>query len=167
MFTVLNTIASERHRTGALEEGERCYREALGLARQHAGRVGIVVVLDNLIRLLVARGDVDEAARFARECLPLARDAKVSVDLLEACVGLAARRGEHALAARFWGASDRQLLAWGYRHEPGEVEHLAPLLAAAREGLGDAAFEVAMAEGRALEFEQALLELEAWLGRDA
>ncbi len=170
-FTLLNNIASHLHRAGLLDEAERCYREALGLARQHAGRVGNVVVIDNLIRVLVAQGRLDgkldgklhEARQFAIECLPLARQEKVSVDLLEATVGLASRLGEHAVAARFWGASDRQLLAWGYRHEPGELDHLAPLLASSRHELGDAAFAAAEAAGRALTIEQAMLELEQWL----
>jgi tetratricopeptide (TPR) repeat protein len=163
MFTVLNSIAGARHRSGELEAAERCYREALGLARQHAGRVGIVIVLDNLIRVLVARGALDDARRFAIECLPLAREAKVSVDLLDATVGLASRLGEHARAARFWGASDRQLLAWGYRHEPGELEHVAPLLASSRRAIGDAAFDAAEAAGRAAAFDQIMRELEQWL----
>lgn len=167
LFTLLNNIATHQHRAGMLDEAERCYREALGLARLHAGRVGNVVVLDNLIRVLVAQGTLggklDEARRFAIECLPLARQEKVSVDLLEATVGLASRLGEHAVAARFWGASDRQLLAWGYRHEPGELDHLAPLLANSRRELGDEAFAAAEAAGRALTFEQAMLELEQWL----
>ena len=81
--------------------------------------------------------------------------------------GWPSRLGEHALAARFWGASDQQLLAWGYRHEPGELEHVAPLLASSRRCLGDAAFEAAEASGRAAEFDQVMLELEAWLGRGA
>ena len=163
LFTLLNNIASHQQRAGQLDVAERCYREALGLARRHAGRVGNVVVLDNLVRTLVARGELDEARQFAIECLPLARQEKVSVDLLDAVVGLASRRGEHAVAARFWGASDRQLLAWGYRHEPGEIEHLAPLLAQSRRELGDEAFAAAEAAGRALSFEQAMLELEQWL----
>ena len=133
------------------------------MARRHAGRVGVVIILDNLIRLLVARGELDQARHFAIECLPLARHEKVSVDLLEATVGLASRLGEHAIAARFWGASDQQLLAWGYRHEPGELEHLVPLLASSRAALGDAAFEAAEAAGRELEFDAAMLELEQWL----
>jgi predicted ATPase/DNA-binding winged helix-turn-helix (wHTH) protein len=162
-FTLLNNIASLLQRAGRLDAAERCYREALVLARRHVGRVGKVILLDNLIRLLVARGALDEARQFAIECLPLARQERVSVDLLEAVVGLAARRGEHAVAARFWGASDRQLLAWGYQHEPGELEHLGPLLAASRRALGDAAFAAAEAEGRALAFDLAMLELEQWL----
>ena len=165
MFTVLVSIAASRHRAGELDAAEHCYREALVLARRHAGRVGIVILIDNLIRLLVARDKLEEARQFALECLPLARGEKVSVDLVEATVGLASRLGDHAVAARFWGASDRQLLAWGYRHEPGELEHLAPLLASSRRSLGDAAFEAAEASGRAAGFDQVMLELEAWLGR--
>ncbi len=164
-FTLLNNLATHQQRAGQVEAAERCYREALALARQHVGRVGHVVLIDNLIRLLVARGELDEARLLAIECLPLARGEKVSVDLLEATVGLAARRGEHAVAARLWGAADRQLLAWGYRHEPGELEHVAPLLAGSRRALGDAVFAAAEAAGRALPFEQALFELEQWLQR--
>ncbi len=166
-LTVLISIASAKHRAGELDVAERCYREALELARTHAGRVGIVIALNNLIRLLVARGNLDQARQFAVECLSLARDEKVRVDVLEAAVGLASRLGDHATAARFWGASDRQLLAWGYRHEPGEIEHLAPLLARSRHALGDAAFGAAEAAGRAMEFDQAMLELEQWLGSAA
>lgn len=163
LFTLLNNTATHQQRAGQWAAAERSYREALELTRSHVGRVGHVVLLDNLIRLLVARGELEEARQLAVECLPLARHEKVSVDLLEATVGLAARRGEHAVAARFWGASDRQLLAWGYRHEPGELEHLAPLLEGSRRALGDAVFAAAEAAGRALPFEQALLELEQWL----
>jgi predicted ATPase/DNA-binding winged helix-turn-helix (wHTH) protein len=167
MFTLLNNIASHRLRTGQLESAERCCREALSLAQRHVGRVGRVVVLDNLIRVLVARGELDQAREFAIECLPLARHEKVSVDLLDATVGLASRLGEHAVAARFWGASDQQLLAWGYRHEPGELEHITPLLASSRQALGDAAFEAAEAAGRTLDIEDAMLELQRWLERGA
>jgi predicted ATPase/DNA-binding winged helix-turn-helix (wHTH) protein len=163
LFTLLNNIATLQHRFGQLDAAARCYREALVIAGRCVGRVGHVVLLDNLIRLLVARGELDEARQSAIECLPLARDERVSVDLLEATVGLAVRRGEHALAARFWGAADRQLLDWGYRHEPGELEHIEPLLATSRHALGDQAFRAAEAAGRALPFEQAMLELERWL----
>jgi tetratricopeptide (TPR) repeat protein len=167
MFTLLNNIASSRHRAGHLEAAERAYREALGFARREAGRVGNVIVLDNLIRVLVARGELDQARHFAIECLPLARHEKVSVDLLDATVGLASRLGEHAIAARFWGASNQQLQAWGYQHEPGELEHLAPLLESCRRALGEAAFEAAEAQGRALDFGDAIVELEQWLERAA
>lgn len=165
IFQLLNNIASTRHHAGELQVAERCYREALELARRHAGRVGIVIVLNNLIRVLVARGELDQARHFVIECLPLARHEKVGVDLLDAAFGLVSRLGEHALAARFWGASDQQLLAWGYRHEPGEAEHAARMIASSRRALGEPAFEAAAAAGRALDFDAVMLELQQWLER--
>lgn len=167
MFALLNNIAALRHRCGELDAAERCYREGLEWARGHAGRVGIVVVLDNLIRVLVARGELVQARQFAIECLPLARHEKVSVDLLDAVAGLASRSGDHRIAARFGAAADRQLQAWGYRREPGELAHIVPLMTNSRRALGGEAFEAAEAAGRALPFEQALLELDQWLNRTA
>lgn len=164
LFSLLNNIGSVEHRCGHLEAAERHCAEALELAQRHAGRVGNVVVRNNLIRVWVALGKLEPARRLALECLALARNEKVSVDLLEATVGLASRAGEHTTAARFWGAADRQLLAWGYRHEPGELQHVEPLLAASRRAVGDAAFEAAEAGGRAAGFAQVMAELQQWLG---
>lgn len=166
MFTLLNNIGSLKHQAGELAAAEHCYREALDCGRGHVGRVGTVVALDNLIRVLVARGELAQARRFARDCLPLARGEKVSADLLDAVVGIASRAGDHQAAVRFWGASDRQLQAWGYRHEPGEIAHVEPLLASSRRALGDEAFAAAEAAGRTMPFEQAMDELARWLARD-
>ena len=165
MSTLLNSIAESRRSAGDLDAAERSYREALELARSRAGRLGTVVVLNNLIRVQVAQGQADEARRLAAECLSLVGNEKVGVDLLEACVGLAACLGEHATAARFWGAADQKLRDWGYRHQPVDVDHTAPWLAKARRALGDPEFEAAEAAGRALAFDAALVDLRRWLGR--
>jgi predicted ATPase/DNA-binding winged helix-turn-helix (wHTH) protein len=160
---LLNSIAESRRSAGHLDDAERCYREALELMRVHGGRLGIGVVLNNLVRVLVARGQAAQARHFAIECLHVVRDENLGVDLLEASVGLASRLGEFERAARFWGAADQTLGGWGYRHQPVDVEHTAPLIAGSRRALGDAAFEAAVAAGRALAFEGAMLELEQWL----
>jgi predicted ATPase/DNA-binding winged helix-turn-helix (wHTH) protein len=167
MGALLNNIAESRRSAGQLDVAERCYREALELSRTHGGRLGIVVVLNNLIRVLVARGSSDQARRFALECMPLVRDEKVGVDLLEATVGLASCLGAHEMAARFRGVADQKLREWGYQHQPVDLEHTAPLIAESRRALGDAAFEAAEAAGRALDFEAAMIELAQWLERDA
>ena len=148
MSTILNSLAESRRSAGDLDAAERFYREALELARPRSGRLGIVVVLNNLMRVQVAKGRADEARRLAAECLPLVRHEKVGVDLLEATVGLASLLGEHAMAARLWGAADQKLRDWGYRHQPVDVEHTAPLLAQARRALGEAGFEAAESAGR-------------------
>ena len=165
---VLNSVAESKRSAGQLDEAERCYREALEFARKLDGRLGMVVPLNNLIRVLVAQGQLELGRGMAIECLPLVRDQKVGVDLLEATVGLASRLGEHESAARFWGAADQALQEWGYRHQPVDVDHTAPLIADSRRALGDAAFAAAETAGRALDFEAAMLELRDWLerGRD-
>ena len=162
---LLNSLAESKRSAGQLDEAERCYHEALEFARRQGGRLGMVVPLNNLIRVLVAQRRPDKARHMAMECLPLVRDQKVGVDLLEATVGLASHLGEHEVAARFWGAADRSLREWGYRHQPVDIDHTAPLIADSRRALGDAAFEAAESAGRALGFEAAMLELQHWLER--
>jgi predicted ATPase/DNA-binding winged helix-turn-helix (wHTH) protein len=160
---ILNSVAESLRSAGRLDEAERCYGEALDAARGQGGRLGMVVPLNNLIRVLVARGRLNQARSMAIECVSLVLDQKVGVDLLEASVGLASCLGEHATAARFWGAADQTLKAWGYRHQPVDVEHTASLIANSRQTLGDAAFGAAESAGRALEFEASMLELRQWL----
>jgi len=167
MSRLLNGLAESRRGAGQLDEAEKHYREALAVAREQGGRLGVVVTLNNLIRVLVARGRPELARPLALECLPLVRGQKVGVDLLEASVGLAACLAEHETAVRFWGAADQTLQAWGYRHQPVDIEHTAPWIARSRRALGDAAFEAAEAAGRAINFDAAILELEQWLGRAA
>ncbi|MDH5538028.1 MAG: tetratricopeptide repeat protein, partial [Rhizobacter sp.] len=161
---LLNNLAESQRSAGQLDAAQRCYRESLEHARSLGGRLAIAVPLNNLIRVLVAQGRPDQARSLAVECLPLVREQKVGVDLLEVAVGLASSLGEHEWAARFWGAADKTLKDWGYRHQPVDVEHTAPLVANSRRALGAAAFEAAEADGRALSFEQAMFELEQWLG---
>jgi predicted ATPase/DNA-binding winged helix-turn-helix (wHTH) protein len=160
---MLNNLAAVKSSAGDVEAAERYFRESLEWARHHSGRVANVLVLDNLVRLLVARDALEEARQLVIECLPLARDEKVSVDLLEVSVGLASKRGEHHIAARFWGAADRQARAWGYHPEPGDFEHTEPLLESSRRAIGNEAFDAEEAAGRAMPFEQAMGELARWL----
>lgn len=164
---LLNGLAESRRSARQLDLAEQHYREAIAVAREQGDRLGVVVTLNNLIRVQVAKDRPEPARSLARECLALVRGQKVGVDLLEASVGLAACLAEYARAARYWGAADQTLKAWGYRHQPVDIEHTAPWLARARRALGDAAFEAAEAAGRALSFEAAMLDMEQWLGGTA
>ncbi len=163
MSRLLNNLAEARRSAGDLDGAESSYREALELARAHIGRMGTVTLLNNLLRVQVARGLPDPARCFAIECLHLVRDEKIGVDLLEACAGLASCLGEHGRAARLWGAANQKLREWGYRFQPVDSTHTAPLVANSRRALGDAAYETAEAAGRKLDFAAALRELEQWL----
>jgi hypothetical protein len=69
---------------------------------------------------------------------------------------VATARGEAAVAARLLGAADAVREASGAVPEPFEAAMRDRTRAAAREALGDDAFERALAEGRAMTLEAAV-----------
>jgi hypothetical protein len=81
--------------------------------------------------------------------------------------GLASRRGEHAMAARLWGATTQRYIDAGYRRPPEDEAQLLQLSAQSRQALGSADFEAAQAGGRQLEVDAAMAELRQWLARSA
>ncbi|MEO8753974.1 MAG: winged helix-turn-helix domain-containing protein [Casimicrobiaceae bacterium] len=165
LITLLNNLAETKRSAGELAGAERGYREALDIARTRSGRLPRVSLLNNLLRVQVARGLPESAMQFAVECMPEVRHEKIGVDLLEASVGLASCLGDHEQAARFWGAANRTLHDWGYRHQPLDVAHTRQFLEASRHALGDPRFDVARSSGHELTFEEAMHELAQWLRR--
>lgn len=82
----------------------------------------------------------------------------------DVAAALASSFGEHALAARFHGAAQRQLREARICHDPADEASIAPRIAYSRAALGDAAFETAKAEGSTLGYEASMGELDRWLG---
>jgi hypothetical protein len=91
----------------------------------------------------------------------------VGQSLLEVCAGLAASRRDWARAALFFGTAEAQNELTGLRRDPTDEAFLVPLVAAARDSLGPAAFLAAEAEGRALSYAEALAEAGRWLAGGA
>jgi hypothetical protein len=87
--------------------------------------------------------------------------------LLKVVAGLAGARGEHALAARFWGAGQPRYYDAGYRDPRLDEAQMAQRMAEARRALGDTAFEAAQAAGRTLDLDSAMLEVRLWLSQGA
>jgi hypothetical protein len=77
--------------------------------------------------------------------------------------GRAALVGEGVRAARLYGAAQVELEQTGVRREAADEAFLAPLIAKARESLGEAPYAAAEAGGRALSYEDAMAEARAWL----
>ena len=105
------------------------------------------------------QGDYVRAEELHKESLALCRQVgeKWVISLcLEELAGVACLRGEHARAARLWGAEEslREAIGVGVRalyraeYDCG--------VAAARAGLGEEAFAAAWAEGRAMTLEEAV-----------
>ncbi len=111
-----------------------------------------------------AQANYAEAQAFLRESLILRRELGDKVGIarsLESCANLAARQGQAAHAARLFGAAEALYETIGspiitYR-DRGEYERN---VAAARAQLGEATFNAAWAEGRAVTLEQAMTEAE-------
>ena len=83
--------------------------------------------------------------------------------MLSASAGLASLRGEWERAARFIGASDRQLELMGMCREPADEAALAPLIANAGHQCGVERFRAAQASGRLLDGEDLVAELHRFI----
>jgi hypothetical protein len=84
--------------------------------------------------------------------------------VLDVSAWLAAFVEDPAHAARFFGAAETQLKETGYHRESVDEAPVAPRIARARESMGTDAFAAAEAAGRALNYDEATVEVRTWLG---
>src|SRR5207253_2852273 len=97
----------------------------------------------------------------ARECLKVLREESSRFGLpecLELLAGVASAHGQFERAGRLYGATESVREATGLAPHPGDRAPFDRHLAAARAGLGEAAFAAAWAAGRAVSPEQAIDE---------
>lgn len=163
---VSNNIGEIERGHGRWDSAEHAYRRALHLLRIEGDALVLLIVLHNLVRLMVAAGRHDEARAFAHEAETRVRGLAESVlklELLKVSAGIAAGLGEHALAARWWGAASARFAEAGYSDPRIDVLQMTEQQAAARRALGDAAFDAAEAAGRALALDDTMHELRQWL----
>jgi tetratricopeptide (TPR) repeat protein len=152
---------------GRLEPAEACNEECLAIARASSGQPRTkIVVLNNLSCLSLTRGSAEKVPAMLLEALDICEE--IASRLLAAYTmmvasGLAAFRGESRRAATLHAAASRQLDELSYRFEPADEAFLAPLIAQAREALGEAASAAAEASGRALSYEAAMSKTREWL----
>jgi predicted ATPase/class 3 adenylate cyclase len=165
---VLNAIAELYRTEGNLEAAELSYQESLQVRRELGDRDGIAIDLLNLTVIAINRGLAERASNMLREAYAIATELgskKLGQAALDACAGLCAFQDDPANAARFYGASEAQMERMGLKREPAVQLFLAPLMARAREALGEAAFARVLEEGRALAFDDAMAQTRAWLVR--
>jgi predicted ATPase len=166
LASALNNLATIEFRRGRFESAEAGFRQALHIARGQGDIRSALIFLHNLVRVQVGARKYDGAHACAVEAEALLRGVAEDVlklELLEVSAGLASSRGEHELAARWWGVSTQRYLDEGYRRPVEDQAQLDRLAAASRRALGDTAFERAEAAGRLLEPDAAMLELRSWL----
>ena len=164
----VHALAELRRAHGDLDAAQPLYEEALALQRQLGDSYECAICLLNLARVAIQRGSAEKARTMLLEALAIAADIGsklVGQFVLDISAWLAAFVGDWAHAARFFGAAGTQLKATGYHREAVDEEPMAPLIARARESLGIEAFTGAEADGHALSYDEATVEVREWLGR--
>ena len=134
--------------------------EALAYADEHedAGEYIVPDTLTNLGLAALGRDDHGRAISSFERSLAISRSAgrKESItNALEGMASLAAARETDPRAARLWGAAEAGREATGIALPPGELALHERHLASARSQLGEAAWEEALSEGRAMSLDEA------------
>jgi tetratricopeptide (TPR) repeat protein len=152
---VLYNLAHAMWAEGALDTAIETKREARDLARREGDWDLVGLACGSLAGMLTARGDLDEALVFAREAVPLCREAEYVDWLFPHLALLAAKAGRAENAARLWGYADSLAEGGTARqvHEQRAIEALAALLRAV---VSPARLEELVAAGRHLGEEQAI-----------
>jgi tetratricopeptide (TPR) repeat protein len=155
-----NMAATEAHLAlydERFDTARACFERALVLYRSADNGLAVASVLSTLAGIEVAEGRHEDAAAGYRESLAVRRGHLWRAEYeLDGLAAVATARGEAAVAARLLGAADAVREASGAVPEPFEAAMRDRTRAAAREALGDDAFERALAEGRAMTLEAAV-----------
>jgi ATP/maltotriose-dependent transcriptional regulator MalT len=141
------------------ERAASLHEEGLALARQAEDDFAINVALMQGALVSLSRGEHRRARALSEEGLALAwrlRMLHPTAAHLNISAALAASEGVAVRSARIWGAAETLRESIGAPISPVESSYYAPYNAAALAKLGEASWEAARAEGRAMTPEQAV-----------
>ena len=135
------------------------YEESLMLARKAGDKVVVTMSLWLGTLAHLGLGNHRLAREIAEEGFDLAWQtghAHVTALILHVMAASAGSQGRPARSARLWGAAETLRETIGVTLGPAERYHYGPYIAAARDQLDEAAWETALAEGRAITTERAV-----------
>ncbi len=144
---------------GELEEARAANEEAAAVFTEQANTFGASVCLDNLGAIALELGDVERSTSAFRSALEGYRSLGIQVGYVTALVGfaaVAARRGEGERGAMLLGASNAVSASLGTNLDGTDREFRDRCEAELRASLGDEAFAVAEAAGRAMGVDAAI-----------
>jgi predicted ATPase/class 3 adenylate cyclase/Tfp pilus assembly protein PilF len=162
----LTQFAALHRMQGDLDTAGSLYQEAHALATRLHDQESVAITLLNLAMVAVAQGSSDRAQQMLLDVMDIAAQMgskALCQSAADVSAGLAATRAEWERAARFFGVAEAQTALTGLHRDAADEAFLAPLMARAREELGDARFSAAEAAGGALGYEDAVRETRSWL----
>ncbi|HEY4190531.1 MAG TPA: tetratricopeptide repeat protein [Candidatus Limnocylindrales bacterium] len=144
---------------GRLDEAAAMLTRAHDIARDIGDRTEVAYAMADLVRVDVERGDLDGATIALAIALPRAQamSARIIVLLaLEGAAGLAAARGDDALAIRLWAAAAADREVSGFANMPADQRLLDARMGEARERLDPETAAAAWADGQAMSVDAAI-----------
>jgi predicted ATPase/DNA-binding CsgD family transcriptional regulator/Tfp pilus assembly protein PilF len=144
---------------GDYERATTLNEEAATLFRERGYKGNLQYALDNLGWAALLQGDHERARVYYEKSLVLCKelgDKMIASESLEGLTCISAAEGEAERAARLFGAGEALREAVGYPHTPEEDAWREPYLDTTRSQLGEAAWEGALAQGQAMELEEAI-----------
>jgi len=144
---------------GNIERARSFFDQALVLFHEVGDKSGIVLSLQHQGRFAHLQGDDVQAQSFLEEGLTLARETGpkwISSNYLLWLADLAAERGQFERAVRLCSAAKTHLHTISYFWDAFESAYYERIINLARVSLGENAFAIAQAEGRAMTIEQAV-----------
>jgi DNA-binding CsgD family transcriptional regulator/tetratricopeptide (TPR) repeat protein len=140
------------------EHAAELHEESLALAREAGDQIGIIVALGMGAFAYLGQDDHRRSRDLFREGLELSRSVGSKHGIafhLHAAAALASTQSQPVRSARLWGAGERLMQDIGTGLGPVERYHYGPYVDAARAMLGEATWEEAFAQGRAMSAEEA------------
>lgn len=157
----LNGLGEVARYQADIARARALYEESLVLAREGGDRQRIGEPLFNLAIIAHQQGDDERAGAFFREGLQLSyegREMRLLSAYLGGLAGVLGAQGESERAARLLGAAERVREDIHFQLEDVDLAVYNADVATTRAALGDAAFQQAWAQGRALRMEQAVAD---------
>ena len=162
----LNALAQFHRVAGDVDAAAPLYRQILEITKAIGDQETLAIALLNLAMVAVARGDAAEARELLVETLRILADIgsrPIGQSVIEVSAGLAALQKTWSRSARYFGIAEAHAQKTGIHRDPADEAFLSPRITAAREALGDDSFASAEASGRALSYENGIVEIRTWL----
>jgi predicted ATPase/class 3 adenylate cyclase/Tfp pilus assembly protein PilF len=155
----LNNLGLVMYSRGDLGRAAELTEESVSLLRKLGAGADTAVGLGNLGWMALLQNELDKASDHFEESLRLASGTgmdPVVLTALEGCACAAGARREAQHAARLWGAAQTLQEARGIPRDTDWLAEADTLIFDVRSGLGEEAWEEALAEGREMTIEEAV-----------
>ena len=165
----LNSIACQQASDNDIDGAERTFEEALTMDREAGNAACTAINLSNLAGISLRRGRRDRAHALIGEGIAIATRAglkRACVALLENLVELIASCDDFEQMARFRGATQALSGTMNLQSDGTASDPLHSAIEKAQKNLGAETYKAMESAGRALSYEQAIVEAQAWLDRN-